>query len=305
MTLRRPLEGLFLPLTTPFQDDGEISPERLAEQIAVYRAFPLAGVIAFGTSGEGPLLDADEEGPLLAAAREAVPAEWALVVQVGKESVRATMAAAERAVEAGADALLCLPTRYYAIGPEVIAAYYRAVHGGVGLPVLAYHIPQRSHVDLPAEVLVRLAGEGVLDGIKESAGDLSLQAALKREAGAAFAVLNGKASLTAEALAAGADGAILAVADAAPEAALAIFDAHAAGDPEGARTAQRAILPLAECFGPRFGVPGIKAALDARGWPGGGSPRAPLAPLDQAGRAEVARALQAAGVEIAAALARG
>lgn len=300
----RPLRGLFLPVTTPFRSEGEIAPERLSEQIRLYAAWPLAGVIVFGTSGEGPLLDADEEEPLLATAREAVPAEWALVVQVGKESVRATVAAAERAAEAGADALLCLPPRFYATGPAVITAYYRALREAASLPILTYHIPQRSHVDLPVDVLVRLAWEGILDGIKDSAGDLALQANLRREAGPGFAVLNGKASVTAEALAAGADGAILAVADAAPEAALAIFRAHDAGDLEGAREAQRAILPLAECLGPRFGIPGIKAALDARGWPGGGHPRAPLAPLDEAGRAQVVRALRAAGVEIAAAMAR-
>jgi dihydrodipicolinate synthase/N-acetylneuraminate lyase len=45
-------------------------------------------------------------------------------------------------------------------------------------------------------------------------------------------------------------------------------------------------------------VPGIKAALDLRGWPGGGDPRPPLAPLDAAGREEIRAALRAAGVDL-------
>ncbi|HEU4464232.1 MAG TPA: 4-hydroxy-tetrahydrodipicolinate synthase, partial [Gemmatimonadota bacterium] len=61
---------------------------------------------------------------------------------------------------------------------------------------------------------------------------------------------------------------------------------------------QRALAPLAACLGPRFGVPGIKAALDLRGWPGGGDPRPPLAPLGPAEREEVASALRAAGVTL-------
>jgi dihydrodipicolinate synthase/N-acetylneuraminate lyase len=88
------------------------------------------------------------------------------------------------------------------------------------------------------------------------------------------------------------------VADAAPEAALAILDAHADGNTAGAEAAQRAIGPLAVCLGPRFGVPGIKAALDLRGWPGGGDPRPPLAPLGAAQREEIADALRAAGVTL-------
>lgn len=285
------MRGLFLPVTTPFGAGGEIAPEQLSEQICLYSSWPLAGVVLFGTSGEGPLLDADEEAPLLAAARDALPAGWKLIAQIGKESVRSSAAAAERAAVAEADALLCLPTRYYAASADVVAGYYRALAAATSLPILAYHIPPRSKVDLPVDLLVRLAGEGVLGGIKDSAGDLALQARLRREAGPGFVILNGKGATTIEALAGGADGAILAVADAAPEVAAAIFEAHAAGDAETAREAHRSLLPLAECLGSRFGVPGIKAALDARGWPGGGSPREPLAPLGEEARSEVRRAL--------------
>ena len=92
--------------------------------------------------------------------------------------------------------------------------------------------------------------------------------------------------------------AILAVADAAPESALAILEAHAAGDAARAEAAQRAIEPLATCLGSRFGVPGIKAALDLRGWPGGGAPRPPLSAVGPEARDEIAVALRAAGVDL-------
>jgi dihydrodipicolinate synthase/N-acetylneuraminate lyase len=286
------------PVTTPFGPGGEASPERLAAQIEVYERWPLAGVVLFGTSGEGPLLEVDEEPALLAAARTALGSGRALLAQVGHESVRATVASARRAEREGADAILCLPPRYYPVGPGGIAEYYRAVAGACGLPVLAYHIPQRSHVELGADLLCELAAEGTLTGIKESAGDLDLQRELRERAGAGFSILNGSARLTLEALRCGADGAVLAVADAAPEAALAVFEAHAAGQDGRADAAQRAIEPLAACLGPRFGVPGIKAALDLRGWPGGGPPRPPLSPLDPEGRREVEAALRVAGVDL-------
>jgi dihydrodipicolinate synthase/N-acetylneuraminate lyase len=145
---------------------------------------------------------------------------------------------------------------------------------------------------------VELAKDGTLAGIKDSAGDVALQRELRREAPPGFAVLDGKSAVLAESLAAGADGAILAVADAAPEAALAVFDAHRAEGPAAARVAAERLAPLGAALGPRFGVAGIKAALDLRGWPGGGPPRAPLAPLDAPARAEVAAALRAAGVPV-------
>lgn len=291
------LGGLLCPVTTPFEPGGDASPERLAAQIEIYQRLGVRGVVVFGTSGEGPLVDADEEAPLLAAARSALPSDRSLIVQVGHESLRATLASARRAEAAGADALLCLPPRYYPLGAAGIARFYRAVADACGLPLLAYHIPQRSHVEPGADLLCELASDGTLAGIKESAGDIGLQRALRR-AGGGFRIFNGSARLTLEALRVGADGAILAVADAAPECALAILDAHAAGDGAAAEAAQRAIEPLAECLGARFGVPGIKAALDLRGWPGGGDPRPPLSPLSDDERSEIRAALLTAGVDL-------
>ena len=293
-----PLSGVFAPVTTPFGPDGAADPGRLAAQIEIYAGTDLAGIVLFGTSGEGPLLDPDEEAPLLAAARQATPPGRRLIVQVGRESVPASRAAARRAVEAGADALLCLPPRYYALDEDVVAEFYRAVAEPLDVPLLAYHIPQRSKVDLPADLLVGLAAEGVIQGIKDSAGDLALQTRLRRDAGPGFSLLDGKATVVAESLALGADGAVLAVGDAAPEAVCELFAAHSAGDLATVRAIQERVRPLAECLGPRFGVAGIKAALDLRGWPGGGPLRAPLRALDRDGRLSVAAALEEAGVEI-------
>ncbi|HWC07049.1 MAG TPA: dihydrodipicolinate synthase family protein [Gemmatimonadota bacterium] len=298
--MTRPLSGVFAPVTTPFGPDGAADPERLAAQIEIYAATDLAGFVLFGTSGEGPMLEPDEEAPLLAAARRATPLDRRLIVQVGRESVRASRAAARRAVDAGADAVLCLPLRYYAIDDDVVAEFYRAVAEPLDVPLLAYHIPQRSKVDLPGPLILELAAEGVVRGIKDSAGDLALQARLRRDAGPDFSLLDGKASVMAESLDLGADGAILAVADAAPEIACGIFAAHRAGDRARARSLQARLGPLAECLGPRFGVAGIKAALDLRGWPGGGPTRAPLRTLGDEGRQAVAEALAEAGVEIGA-----
>lgn len=290
------LRGLFCPVPTPFGSDGAAAPDRLASQLEVYDEFDLAGYVVFGTSGEGPLLEEDEETALLEAARRAT--DRTLIVQTGRESDRAAAEAAKRATDAGADAILSLPPRYYPIDREGLAGYFRAVRGATELPVLAYHIPQRTRVELPAELLVALAREGTIRGIKDSSGDLDLQATLRERCGNGFAVLNGRASTAAAALEGGADGSILAVADGAPETAGELLVAHAREDRTRSAELQRRLLPLGEAFGSRFGVAGIKAALDLRGWPGGGAPRAPLRPLGAAARAEVAEALRVAGIRI-------
>lgn len=296
--MTRPYSGLFVPVTTPFGDDGDVDLDRFTEQIRIYNRYALAGVILFGTTGEGPLLAAEEEPALLEAAKRVLPSDWKLIVQVGRESVRSSRKAAERASAVGADGLLCLPPRYYALSDAVIANHFRAVQATTRVPLLAYHFPLRSKVDLRAELLIELGREGVIAGIKDSAGDLALQASLRRALGPDFAILCGKASVVADALAADADGAILAVADVVPEKVLALFDAHRAKATKEVAQIQASLLPLAEACGPTFGIAGIKAALDARGWPGGGEPRAPLMPLGQGDRELIVEALETAGVEL-------
>lgn len=297
--MKPPPRGLLCPVTTPFDDDGRADPERLAAQIRIYADLGVDGIVLFGTSGEGPLIEDDEAPGLVVAARAALPPERALVAQIGRESGRAAAAAAARALDAGADALLCLPPRYYPVDEAGREAYYREVAAGAdGHPVLAYHIPQRTGVDLSAAELARLADAGAIAGIKDSAGDLALEAELRRRAGPGIAILIGRADRTAAALQGGADGAILAVADAAPEVAVRLLAAARAGDAAGLDAAEAALEPLAWALGPRWGVPGIKAALDLRGWPGGGTPRVPLLPLGEPGRGEVADALRAAGIAL-------
>lgn len=288
------LQGLFCPITTPFDADGGVSPDRLAEQVRIYASYDLGGLVLFGTSGEGPLLEAAEEESLLTVARQAAPDEWVLIAQIGKESTRATRAAARRAEAGGANALLCLPPRYFSYDQQAIAAYYRSVAGATDLPLLAYNIPVRSKVEVEADLIIELAAEGVLAGIKDSSGDLGFQSKLRSETDSGFSVLNGSAPTTLSSFRDGAVGVILAVADAAPETALRLIQAHSEGDDVTAEGAQEALLPLASCFGSRFGVPGIKAALDERGWPGGGPPRPPLRPLNDDGREAIRRALRTA-----------
>ena len=75
------LRGLYCPVTTPFDDHGRADAYRLSAQLFIYSDFDLAGVVLFGTSGEGPLLEDDEQAELMAAARRALPAGRALVAR--------------------------------------------------------------------------------------------------------------------------------------------------------------------------------------------------------------------------------
>jgi 4-hydroxy-2-oxoglutarate aldolase len=230
-----------------------------------------------------------------------VPADRLLLAGVGAESARETIQRSRTAAERGADGLLVAAPHYYtaaATAPErdrQLRAHYLRVADASPLPVVLYNIPKYMHFALDPVLVAELARHENVVGIKDSSGDEALLASYLAAEGATFTVLTGSGSGLASALEVGARGGILAVALFAPALALEVRDAHAAGDAQRARAAQRKLVPLAREIVGAMGVPGVKAALDAIGLDGG-EPRLPLLPAVPTVRARVAELLGEAGL---------
>src|SRR5688572_13850381 len=148
------LSGIFAPATTPFDPvTGDADVVALRANLRAWLAHPIAGVVLFGSTGEGPLLDEDERRSLVAAARDLVPAKQLLLAGTGAESTRATIRITQAVAREGADAVLVQPPGYYRplLTPEALRDHYLAVADESPVPVLLYQVPPRfSGAELPA-----------------------------------------------------------------------------------------------------------------------------------------------------------
>lgn len=296
--LRAKLRGILLPFPTPFGADGEVDARAVRSNIERWERerVGVSGYVALGSTGERLHLDEREASKVVEAAREAVPRERAFVVGVGGHSTRAAVSEARRAAAAGADAVLALTPHFYrgAMTTGALVAHFTAVADASPVPVMLYNIPQNTGVALAPGAVARLAAHGNVAGIKDSSGDMVNHVEMLRltdGARADFAVLTGHAQVLYTSLCAGADGAILAAACAAPSLCVAVYRAFAAGDYEHARLLQRRLAPLAQAVTARYGIGGLKAALDLLGYRGG-EVRAPLAMPDEAARRDIARLVE-------------
>lgn len=283
-----PIGGIFAAATTPFGPDGALDAAAAAANATALVAAGLQGLVLVGSTGEAPLVDDAERDALLAAVRPVVPPDRWLLMGIGAESTRLTIDRAKRAAALGADAVLVVAPHYYtaAMTPRAQEAHYRAVADASPLPVLLYSIPLYMHFALDAETVGRLATHPNIIGIKDSGGDAVVRDSYQTLAPAPFAVFTGHAPSLRIALATGCEGAILATGCIAPALCLAIADAVNTGDEARGRALQQALTRLATEVAGKYGVPGLKAAVDAAGRIGG-APRAPLLPLDEAARAQV------------------
>ena len=287
------LRGILLPCTTPFAEGGLVDARALGDNIARWNETGIDGYVILGSTGERVHLDEGEVLEVVSTARASVPEHLAFVVGVGQHGTRASIAEARRAAGAGADAILVITPHFYRaqMTPAALANYYESIAEAAPVPVVLYNIPQNTGLALSPDVLARLCEHENIVGIKDSSGDMVNFVEMLRLASRKFAVLTGHASLLYAALSAGAQGAILAAGCVAPEVAVRIARLVEQGAHDEAREWQRKFTPLARAVTARFGIGGLKYALDLRGY-AGGEVRAPLSMPDEAARREIARTLE-------------
>ena len=238
--------GVGVALATLFDDDGEVDAKATADFAATLVGLGIRAVVVAGSTGEAAALTAEERLALLTETRRAVPSGVPVIAGTGGPSARQAAALTRDAREAGADAVLALcPPRNNDPGP-----YYDAVAEAAGdLPALAYHFPQTAPPGIHLDALPGLPVQGMKDS---SADPERLLAELEVFPHPLYV---GAAPLVLMAGSLGIAGAILAVANADPEHAIAAF----AGDP----TAQQALLKAHNRVKARFPF-GLKDAIADR-----------------------------------------
>jgi len=286
------LSGVYPPIPTPFDGQGNVALDRLCENLSRWCETELAGFVVLGSNGEAVHLTERERGAVLQAAREAIPPDRRFIAGTGGQSTRVTIERTLRAVDLGVDAVLVTPPHYYCSKMDAAALerHYFALADASPVPILLYNMPAYTGVDLGAEQILRLAEHPNIVGIKDSSGHLPKIGAVIGGAPKGFQVLAGSASFLYPAMVLGAVGGVCALANVVPKECCRLADLVRAGDHQAARELQLRLIPPNAAVTSRFGVPGLKQALD---WVGyyGGPVRSPLGPLTEEERAELRRVL--------------
>jgi 4-hydroxy-2-oxoglutarate aldolase len=286
------LKGILLPTTTPFDQDGTILKSAIGSNIKDWTTKGVIGFVALGSTGERVHLDEREYLETIETSRAAVASDSVFIVGAGQQSTVGTNKEVRRASQLGADAVLVITPFFYrpAITQETLVSFYTAVADEAPIPVLLYSMPPLTGIKIEPETVARLSEHPNIVGVKDSSNDVAGFSKTVSLCPNDFAVMTGNGTVLLDALRAGATGAILAVGCVVPEVCVEIFRAFNAGDEERAAMLQSLLTPLAAAVTTRFGIGGLKAALDLAGFHGG-SVRAPLRAPDDNARTELAQLL--------------
>jgi len=293
--MSKPLEGVYVALTTPFAGDG-IAAEKLKDNVRKLNATAVAGYLVLGSTGESVSLTDAESLELVDAVLEAASPEKKVLVGTAREWTQGTIDFTASLPARGIAAVLVRPPSYFKskMTREALRAHYLAVADASRYPVLVYNMPQNTGISLEPRLVIDLSSHPNIAGLKESGGSLAFVAEVVREVPDRFHYLLGSGSVVYPGLEMGACGAILAVANAVPEMAAEIFRLFKAGKKDEARELQLDLIPFNKTIVEIYGIAGLKHAQDLRGYHGGPT-RLPLLAVDEKGRAEIAALLKNEG----------
>jgi dihydrodipicolinate synthase/N-acetylneuraminate lyase len=271
-------------MATPFAADGSVDEDALRELVGWLEARGVDFLVPCGSNSEAELMTAGERARVVETTVEA--ASVPVLAGTGSPGFEETRRATADAAAAGADAALVVTPFYYEHDRDALAAYYRDLADAVDVPIYLYQVPAYTDVRLDPDTVATLADHPNVGGMKDSTGDLAGFARLRRrtaDADGGFDLLVGSAGVLAHALSAGADGGVCALANVAPAACVDVVERHA-DDPADAAAANADLVELNHAVTAGHGVPGLKAAMRARGAPAG-RVRRPHRPLDGDGEA--------------------
>jgi 4-hydroxy-2-oxoglutarate aldolase len=291
------LNGILPPVTTPFNERGDVDYGALASNIARYNETGLVGYVALGSNGEAVHLAADERRRVIETVKRAATPEHTIVAGVNDLSTRSAIEAARAGADCGADAVLVITPYFYkgSMTQERLFLHFSEVADQSPVPVLIYNVPQNTGVVIESATVAALGAHQNIIGAKDSAGNMGAISETLRLVPEGFAVMVGNGGIVYPALTMGATGAILGVACAAPRVCVELHAAAKAGDQARGRDLQNRLAPLSHIVTAGLGVPGLKAAMEMLGYAGAFA-RAPLSPVSSSDKERIAIVIRQTGL---------
>jgi 4-hydroxy-2-oxoglutarate aldolase len=277
--MEKKLMGVFAPITTPFDETGEVAYDKLKDNMEFYAKSKLKGYLALGSNGENKSLTNDEKEKVLETIIKNKGPEQVVMAGCIFESTKETIEFARIAQGLNADFITLLPPSYFKkqMSDPVLLRYFTDVATSLTTPCLVYNAPQFcGGTTLSVNLVKDLAKHPNIVGIKDSStGNIESFLLAVRDT---FNVMPGSANFFVTGLIMGAPGGVISLANVFPEITCKLYELTVNKQYDEAFRLNEKILLLNKSVSGSGGVAAVKYAMDLAGL-FGGNPRLPLLPL--------------------------
>jgi 4-hydroxy-2-oxoglutarate aldolase len=291
------LMGVFAPITTPFDVNGEVAYDKLIENMNFYAKSPLKGYLALGSNGENKSLTTEEKTKVLDTIIKNKGANQFVMAGCIFESTKETIEFAKVCEELGADYITLLPPSYFKkeMTDAVLLKYFSDVANSVSKPCLVYNAPQFcGGTVLSVGLIKELAKHPNIVGVKDSSNAANIEGYLFAVRDS-FNVIPGSANFFMNGLFMGANGGVISLANIFPDMTCELYDLVIAKKYEEAFALNEKVIQTNKSVSGTGGVAAVKYAMDLAGL-NGGNARLPLLPLAEETKKKIEDYLKKAGL---------
>lgn len=285
------IKGSLVALVTPFDRNGAVNYQKLAELIEWHIQQKTDGLVVLGTTGEASTLTYEEEQEVLRFTVDLVAKRIPVIAGSGSNDTQTAIAKSLRFEELGADALLVITPYYNKTNDVGMQLHFFAIADQVNIPIILYNVPGRTGCRIEIPVLEKLREHRNIIGIKEASGDISYVMEVSRLLRDDFILLSGNDDSIVPLLSVGATGVISVWANIMPKSVHELVNDYLTGNAENSLKMQRAYLEVVnELFVETNPIP-IKFAMNYLGFDVGGL-RLPLAELSPKAQINLIKLIQ-------------
>jgi dihydrodipicolinate synthase/N-acetylneuraminate lyase len=265
------IHGIIPPLVTPLKADETLDLDAATRLIEHVITGGVHGLFILGTTGEGPNLSYELRRQYIHFVTEKVNGRIPVIVSISDTAYAESLALADYAKQAGADAVAFTPPYYFIPGAPELHDFVQRMADNLSLPFFLYNMPALTKVSLPLDVVKLGLNMKNCLGLKDSSGDMFYYKKVKRLiAERDLTLLIGPEELLAESMLAGGNGGINGGANVFPKLYVKIYDLMSSGQFSEAQILQREVMEVS-CQLFTIGkhgssiIKGIKGALEVRG----------------------------------------
>ncbi len=285
--------GVFPYLVSPVDDEGRVKAEVLARLVDHVIDAGVHGLAPLGSTGEFAYLDWAQKQRVVEVTLEAAAGRVPVIAGVAATTIAEATRQARAFAELGVDGIIAVLEAYFPLSEDAVVDYFTAVAGAVELPIVIYTNPNFQRADLTLAAIARLAEVDNIRYIKDASFNTGRLLSLMNRVGDRIRVFAASSHIPAAVMLIGGVGWMAGPACLLPAESVRLYELCRAGRWEEAMALQRRLWQINEVFAKYSLASCVKGGLELMDFPVG-KPLAPQRPLDEAGRAEVSRAIAAA-----------
>lgn len=281
--MKTPFDGIYAAQLTPFKADGSIDEKPLRQLIEMNIRKGITGFYVGGSTAEAFLLTTEQRKQLFEIVADQTAGRAKLIAHVGTINQNTAVELAKHAAANGADAVSSIPPFYYGFPFDCIKKYYFALADATDKPVLIYHFPANSGVNMTVDHVAQFLQDKRFLGVKFTSNDLFMLSRIK-ELREDAVIFNGYDEIFLSGIMAGANGGVGSTYNFMAEKYLNILKLVEENRIAEAQKVQMEIVRIIDALCKVGVMPGEKAILTMMGIPMGQC----LPPFQQLGEAEYA-----------------